>query len=137
MPAIDQCEPQVIRAFEKDGWVIKEQPYTIPLNDTVIFADLLIENVDDEQILMVVEVKCFPVRRNILEEFYKAIGQYLMYQSALSRLDLDFGLTLTIPHHIYEQFLLREQSALDTLNNATIKVAIIDLDDEVIVSWIN
>ncbi len=29
MSAIDQCEPQVIDALRKSGWIVREQPYPI------------------------------------------------------------------------------------------------------------
>jgi Holliday junction resolvase-like predicted endonuclease len=33
MPAIDACEPQVIRALEKAGWEVLERQFTIRLPD--------------------------------------------------------------------------------------------------------
>lgn len=61
MSALDACEPQIIRAFEKDGWRILRKPFGIRTGNRLVAADLNLErgaNGTTEQ-LIVVEVKCF------------------------------------------------------------------------------
>lgn len=137
MPAIDDCEPQVIRALEKDGWQLDSRPYSIPLMDTVVFADLLLRKTDTDAELLVVEVKCFPASRTPLEHFYQAVGQYQMYRLALKRLSLDIPIVLSIPQPIYETFVQVEADAQAVLKDATIKVVVIDLESEEVVTWLN
>lgn len=39
MAALDACEPQMVRALEKDGWKIARKPYTIKTKLRSVFAD--------------------------------------------------------------------------------------------------
>ena len=50
MPAVDSCEPQMIRALEKAGWTIAKQHYPIRLGKSkgIVYADLLIERKFDD-----------------------------------------------------------------------------------------
>jgi uncharacterized membrane protein len=63
MSALDACEPQIIRAFEKDGWRIVEKPVRIRISlERMVYADISMErrtNGHAEQIV-IIEIKCFP-----------------------------------------------------------------------------
>jgi hypothetical protein len=74
--AIDACEPQVIRALEKEGWQILAKPYLIVTLVRNLYADLSLQkfqNGSSEQII-VLEVKCFTNPGSDLTEFYTAVG---------------------------------------------------------------
>jgi hypothetical protein len=44
MSAVDSCEPQVIRALEKDGWHILQKPFRIRITvERTVFADLCLQ----------------------------------------------------------------------------------------------
>jgi hypothetical protein len=136
MPAVDQCEPQVIRALDKAGWQIMNRPYSIKLvgRRGYVFADLRLRSHDQE--IIVVEAKCFADPDGWLEELYRSIGQYMLYRNALRLRELPQSLYLTVPTRAYQQlFLLPAVQA--TVNEAKIKLIVIDLDREVIVSWLN
>lgn len=136
MPAIDSCEPQVIRALAKAGWQVVNSPVTIRLGDKggFAFADLLLQHETDQRQAIIVEVKCFPTTRSPLDEMYHAIGQYLVYRSALRLSGLNLPLYLSLPHHVLD--MLDERPAvLNALQDATIETVVVDLSREVIVSW--
>lgn len=136
MPAIDECEPQVIRALAKSGWVVIDQPYHIKLarNDR-LYADLRLKNAQENRRLVVVEVKCFSGGRAVIDDFYHAVGQYLMYRGALRLLQLDEPLYLCIPENIYNGFFQRETVQF-VVNDARIKLIIVDMIAEEIVTWL-
>lgn len=57
MPATDQCEPQVIRAFDKAGWDVTDQPYSLRLDvgrNNFIHADLRLKNRQNGQLIIVI-----------------------------------------------------------------------------------
>lgn len=85
MSALDACEPQIIRALEKDGWQIVAKPYQIKIDRRIVFADFSARHVngDSEHFIVVMEVKCFTNPKTDLTELYTAIGQYQLYLTAL------------------------------------------------------
>jgi hypothetical protein len=104
MPAIDQCEPAIIRAFEKQGWKVKNHPFSIRIDEqeriSHLYADFRLRSEDNT--IIVVEVKCFPESASFLDEFYRAWGQYEVYRLALINAEMDFPLYLAVPLHIYQ-----------------------------------
>jgi hypothetical protein len=134
MPAIDHCEPQVIRAFEKAGWAVIQRPLTIRLSrERRVYADLLLEH--QAQKIIIVEVKCFTSGQSTLDELYHAIGQYMVYQAGLDTLGYVQPLYLVLPLIIYESLSNLEAIRL-ILTRAKIKVIVVDLDREEITVWL-
>jgi hypothetical protein len=138
MPAIDHCEPQVVRALRKSGWVVSDQPYPIRLTAEkgYVFADLRLERILDASAMIVAEVKCFPIGRSLLDEFYHALGQYLVYRTAMELRQLQEMLYLAIPLPVFRHIEGRPvlQAALQ---NYGVKLIIVDLETEVIVKWVS
>jgi hypothetical protein len=105
MPAIDRCHDQIVHALEKAGWTVSDLPYAIrvPGKRYPLLADLQAQRGEDE--IIIVEVKC--LQSSPLEELYTAIGQYLVYQSALRRLSINYPVYLAVPmqafHGIFEE----------------------------------
>lgn len=136
MPVIDACEPQVIRAFEKAGWVVINHPFTIRLPDASHFyADVRLQHADRQ--IIVVEVKCFPGTRSVLDEMYHAIGQCVVYQAALEKMDLPFNLYLALPLSVYELHLHPPTVLRSALFRAKIRLVVINLELEEIASWLD
>jgi XisH protein len=137
MSALDQCESETIRAFQKAGWQVRQKPFFIQVTGTFLRADVCLErpsNGNSEQII-VVEIKCFKDFQRDLEELYKAIGQYQIYRVALRLRHFPFTLFLTIPHDAYERFYNRPEF-MEALQDTGIKCVIINLEKEEIVRWI-
>lgn len=137
MSAIDHCEEETIRAFEKDGWQVRDKPFFIRVTDGNLRADVSFERQVNDQLeqIVVVEIKCFSDFQRDLVEFYKAVGQYQTYRAALRLDEIPVGLFLTIPQDAYQRFEKRPEF-METLREARINYVIIDLEQEVIVQWI-
>lgn len=137
MSAIDACEPQIIRAFEKDGWQIVEKPHAIPFHDRAIFADFRARhlNEDGESYIVVMEVKCFTNPKHDLAEVYTAIGQYQLYAAAMIASEDTYPLYLAIPYAAYQRFEV-EFTFLSAFSRAGVKLVIVDVVQEVVIQWI-
>lgn len=133
--ALDSCEPEIIRAFERAGWFVDDKPHHIALNNRDLFADLRLRSGDNLREIVVIEVKCFNDPDDDLPEIYHATGQYLMYRLAMDTLgDQHIPLYLALPEAAYERFRF-EPIFLMLFNQAGVKLVIVDLEREVIVQW--
>ncbi len=138
MPNTDSCEPQVIRALDKAGWGVIKKTYAIMLGADrgFIFADLQVRRRRSRQQAIIVEVKCFSDRAARLSEFYRAVGQYIVYRNGL-RLDGFKGeIYLAMPIEIYED-LIQLAPVRDAINEVKMKLILIDIETETMIAWIN
>ena len=137
MPAIDQCEPQVIRALQRSGWIVTHQPFAIRVDRgraAYVYADLLLSQTQNNQSLIVVEVKCFGGTRPILDELYHAIGQYIVYRRALLINEMLTPVYLSVPETIFSSTF--HSPLIDAvLNDIQIKLIVVDLEKEEVVLW--
>jgi hypothetical protein len=137
MPAIDSCQAQVLQALHKQGWQVIEEPVPIRLDDRrMTFADALLRKPQLQQQIIVVEIKCFVQKRVELDDFYQAVGQYLFYRNALALENVYTPLYLAIPDTTYTN-LFKKAPIQATLKDAKIKLIIVNLVDEEVVSWID
>lgn len=138
MPPSDICEPQVtqvIRAIEKAGFRLTHKQFAIrpTPEESFVYADLRFQH--DNQVIIVVEVKCFPFRSAFTEEFYQAVGQYLLYRNSLRLAGIEGELYLAVPFPIYVDYISERASARATLTDASIKLIVVDLVSEEIIEW--
>lgn len=139
MPAIDQCEEQVINALETAGWVVTHQPFAIRVDKSragYVYADLRLRQANNDQTIIIVEVKCFSSTRTQLDEFYQAVGQYVSYRNALQVNGIISPVYLSVPKAVYQSFFqipLIEAVVQDT----QIKLVVIDLEKEEVIQWIS
>ncbi|MBZ0315401.1 MAG: hypothetical protein K8L91_03210 [Anaerolineae bacterium] len=138
MTAIDSCEPQIIRALEKDGWQIVDKPFPIFADKRPVLADFSAHRSSEhgDEFIVVIEVKCFTDPRADLSEFYSAIGQYWYYKVMMTRDNVAFRLYLALPLDAYTRFQLKP-SFLQTFEAAQVKLVVVDIGAEVIEQWIN
>jgi hypothetical protein len=136
--AIDACEPQVIRALEKDGWQILAKPYVFRLVGRNLFADMSLQRVKEGQIerAIILEVKCFTNPQADLSELYTAVGQYEAYRSALILEKDTTPIYLSIPLNAYER-LIQEPIVPAIFQVAGIKLVVVDIETEEVVQWLN
>jgi hypothetical protein len=136
MPAIDECQPQIITALTKLGWQVTHQPFVIRISKTEgVFADLRLQHVSDHRTIIIVEVKCFTETRSILDEFYHIVGQYILYRQALLLKQIDTPLFLAMPIQAFEQ-LSQKQTIVSVLEQNQIKIIVVNLGREEVVAWI-
>lgn len=139
MPAIDQCEEQVIRALEKAGWLVTHQPFAIRINKKragYVYADLRLRQKTNNQTIIVIEVKYFASTRTHLDEFYQAVGQYMSYRNALTINDMQLPVYLSVPSSVFTTFFQIPLIAA-VVADAQIKLVVIDLEKEEIIQWIS
>jgi hypothetical protein len=134
MPVRDACEPAVIRALAKEGWVVVAYDFGIvydPNTDRYVYADLQLQQLD--QAIIVAEVKCFT--QNYLDELYRAVGQYAFYRNAMVYNEINLPIYLTVPQDVYEAFF--SNPIVDaTVKDVDVKVIVVNLEREEIVRWI-
>ena len=139
MPAIDHCEPAIVRALQRAGWVVTDQPLTIRADTGrlgYIYADLrLQQNVTDGDAIVVVEVKCFESADRFLDDFYRAVGQYIVYRNAIRLQGETIPVYLALPWIPFQRYFGSKliQAALDDVR---IDLIVVNLDTEEIVQWI-
>ena len=137
MPALDQCHPQVVRALEKEGWTVLPVPHALLTPINYLFIDIeahrLIDG--DEQIIIIVEVKCFYDEKRVMEDLYNAIGQYLVYRNLLKREANEAELYLAVPTVAY--YGIFQVLALPLINDLAVKIMLVDLEKEEIEQWIS
>ncbi|GIK67411.1 MAG: hypothetical protein BroJett018_52050 [Chloroflexota bacterium] len=136
MTAIDACEPQIIRALEKDGWQIFKKPHRIRLRRRSIYADFSarLVNEDGEFYIIVLEVKCLSNPKTDLEEIYAALGQYQIYRASMDSIGETYPLFLAMPNEAYQRLAL-EPSIMLALDKGDVKLVIVDMVEEVVVLW--
>lgn len=139
MAALDACEPQMVRALEKDGWKIARKPYTIKTKLRSVFADFSLRRDRDgvRETIVIIEVKCFTHEENDLDELYIAIGQCLVYQTALAQRrmgDKQYPLYLALPEPAYQRF-AKDPVLIDAMLATGVKLVVIDVVQEVVVKW--
>ena len=132
MSALDKCHPQVVRAVEKDGWTVSPLPFTLIIDRrNRVFID--IEAHQNNQQIMIVEVKCFSNSAIETTDLYSAVGQYMIYRHLLESKNLSYPLYLAVPKHAYEGIIQR--MAMTFMQKNDVKLIVVDLDDEVITRW--
>jgi len=137
MPAIDQCEDQVVRALQKAGWYVTHQPFAIQIDKSragYVYADLRLRQATNDQAIIVVEVKCFSSTRTQLDEFYQAVGQYVSYRNALSMNNMSLPVYLSVPLSVYDTFFQIPLIA-SVVDDMRIKLLVIDLRKEEVIQW--
>jgi hypothetical protein len=138
MPATDNCEPQIIRALEKASWDVVDKPYTIflPQEKGFVLADLRLQHRVTKQRMIVVEVKCFNSGQPVVDEFYRAVGQYWMYRSGIRLKQIDYPVYLAVPSHIYATFFQRAVIQ-NIIHESGIKILVVNLEKEEIMQWLD
>jgi hypothetical protein len=136
MSALDACEPQVIRALEKDGWQVLRKPARIYSTARPLYADVLFEGIIDneERQVVIMEVKCFTHPQNDLSEIYTAVGQYLYYRAALAIQQSSLPLYLALPSIAYAR-LMNDPVAQFTFQSVQMKLVVVDIDEEEVLQW--
>lgn len=126
------------RALEKDGWTVTHKPLTIRLEDVKFYVDIAAEKERTENGAVekvAIEVKVFG-GLSFLNEFEKAVGQYLIYQQFLEDLFPTRKLFLAVPQTVYENsFSLPSIKAI--VARQQIKILVFNPETEEITQWIN
>jgi hypothetical protein len=135
--ARDLYHQQVKNALIKDGWRITHDPYRIRIEEVQYEIDLAGEPIlaaEKDLQLIAVEIKSF-MNPSTINEFHKAIGQFVDYSVALEEIDAQRVLFLAIPETIHNTF-FQKKIIQRTLQKIQGKIIVYDPATETIVKWI-
>ncbi len=139
MPADDVIKPNVVNALVKDGWTITHDPYRIEVGTDNLYVDVAAERtlVGAERGVerIAVEVKSF-LAPSILREFQLALGQFLLYRSAMKRTDRDRKLIVAVSDTVYANLTARPVVGL-VLHDQDVPFVVVHLETEEVVRWIS
>lgn len=133
MPAKDKYHDVVIRALQKDGWSIDAEQYVLIVEKRVLWIDLLISNMKNQQALLI-EVKSFTSASQV-EDLANAIGKYFLYSAILNNDNVDLELFIAIPEKAYEG-IFSERLGEIVLEKLNLPIAVYNPETEVITRWI-
>ena len=135
MPRLDDCHPQVVRALEKDGWIVADAPERLRQGKRAVFIDARATRRINGRILQILllEIKCFPDRDSTTEELYIAIGQYIIYRAMLAYREIDIPLYLAIPDDVDRDIF--DVVVQRAVSDSKIRLVIVNLATETIVEW--
>ena len=137
MPAKDIFHDKVRRALEKDGWTITDDPYSLKWDDNEnLFVDLaaeklIVANKGADKIA--VEIKTF-IGRSTMQDLYLAVGQFVVYRTAIEQTEPDRVLFLAVPMEILRDVFRREKAGI-LVEGIGLKIIGFDVQKEVIVEW--
>jgi len=139
MPAKDIYHNIVKHALEKDGWIITDDPLVIQIDQKKsIYIDLGAENLlaaEKANQKIAIEIKSF-VGKSFNNDFYLALGQFIVYQSILKEKEPDRVLYLAIPKIIYKSQFDSKLVSL-TIKTSELKYIVYDIQQESILLWKN
>ena len=137
MPQQDAHHNSVRNALEKDGWTVTHDPFTIRLEDVKFYVDLAAEKIiesDGETQKVAIEIKVFG-GLSFLNEFEKAVGQYLIYKQFLGELFPERILFLAVSEDVFEEsFGLPSIQAV--VARQEMKLLVFNPELEEIIKWI-
>lgn len=139
MSAKDLFHDQFVRALQKEGWIITDDPLSINVEGTDLLIDLGAERVlaaerDGERIA--VEIKSF-LRPSPVQDLKEALGQFVLYEEALKQTpaNSDRMLHLAIRQTVYSS-LFEEGIGKILLASHRLRLIVFTPDTEEIDLWI-
>ncbi|MDJ0580087.1 XisH family protein [Crocosphaera sp.] len=137
MPAKDVYHDAVKNALIKDGWTIVADPYTIEYEGDNLYTDLLVEKTllaQQKGQRIVVEIKSF-INPSPMNDFQKALGQYLLYRDFLEFSQKDYEIYLAIKNGVFNTFFQRK-SIQAVVKRHQMQLLVFNDRKEEISSWI-
>ncbi|BAZ51837.1 XisH protein [Nostoc sp. NIES-4103] len=138
MPAKDIYHDCVKNALIKDGWKITHDPLSLKIGKKDIFIDLAAEKLlaaEKQGKKIAVGIKSF-IGISEVEDLKNALGQYILYEKILLRLESKRILCLAITDIVFIK-IFREEIGKMLLDDNTLKLIVFDSEQEVITKWIN
>jgi XisH protein len=141
MPAIDNCEPMIRNALLKEGWTVERSPFFLRSGIFTLFADIRMRKEAHKgngtgRSIIIVEVKCFSDLKMFQDELYRAVGQYLIYQHAVSAEGILGDVFLAIPTTAYVR-IFSESLLQGIIKQVRMKLIVVDLEREEVNQWID
>lgn len=137
MPAKNLYHDDVVAALIVDGWTITHDPLGMVVGTRRLFVDLAAEQTalgaerNGERVA--VEVQSF-LRTSHLDDFYRAVGQFVVYRAVLRRQDPNRTLFLAVPQSVYNGILSEPLGTL-TAVDAGMKMVVFHPKRRRIIQW--
>jgi hypothetical protein len=149
VPPRDAIHEIVKQALTKDGWKIKDtdDPYVISYGNRFLFVDLgaskpRLNSIESRLIGAEKNDRCIAIEikvlrnKSIIKDLEQAIGQYVLYQLLLQKVDPGRDVYLAISDTLYENFFQEPIGEL-VINELPLKMIIVSLQKVEIIKWIN
>ena len=138
MPQRDTFHSAVRTALERDGWTITDDPLLLAVGLHKVYVDLGAERLiaatrGTERIA--VEVKSF-VGPSPITDFERAIGQYVLYRTALRRREPDRTMVLAIPRIAHDTLLESGELRRAAREDIGLVVVVFDPMEETVWKWL-
>jgi hypothetical protein len=137
MPAKDLFHDCFKAALIKDGWHISHDPYTLKVGKKDLFIDLGASKLlaaDKGTQKIAIEIKSF-VSPSEIRDLEVALGQYVLYQNVLARIEPERILYLAIREASFLKLFEQEIGQI-LLENKVIKLLTFYPETEEIARWI-
>lgn len=137
MPAKDIFHQVVRRVLEQEGWEITHDPYRLEYEDVKMAVDLGAEQLlaaEKDTQRIAIEIKSF-VADSFIYAFHAALGQFLNYRWALTRVEPERILFLAVPKDVYEEH-FRYVLVQEMMAQYNLHLLVFDPDQETITQWI-
>jgi hypothetical protein len=138
MPAKDLFHDCVKVALIRDGWQISHDPYSLKIGKKDLFVDLGAEKLitaEKDSVKIAVEIKSF-VSPSEIQDLENALGQYILYQNVLQKIEPERTLYLAIREAIFHKLFEQEVGQI-LLENKVLKLLTFNPETEVIIKWIS
>jgi hypothetical protein len=137
MPARNLYHDAVVAALVADGWTITDDPLGVPVGPRRLYVDLGAERsalgAERNGERIAVEVQSF-LSHSDIDDFHRAVGQYVVYRTALRHTDPGRALYLAIPEEVYTGILSEELGALVSAD-VGMKLIVFHPVDRRIIQW--
>lgn len=137
MPAKNIYHDSAKNALIKDGWTITPDPLRLRVGKKDLFVDLGAEKLlaaEKGTDKIAIEIKSF-VGPSEVRDLENAIGQFVLYQNALSVTEPERTLYLAIREMVYVD-LFEEEIGKILLERKVLRLISFDPKEEVITRWI-
>jgi hypothetical protein len=139
MPERDSIHETVKQALRKDGWQITDDPYVISYGERFLFVDL---GASEEPLIgaqregrrIAVEIKEFR-GRSAVADLEQAIGQYILYQLLLDKVDPGRDIYLAVTDITHDE-LFNEPLGELVIDELPLQLLIINVEKVEIQEWI-
>jgi hypothetical protein len=138
MPAKDLFHDCVKVALIRDGWQISHDPYSLKIGKKDLFVDLGAEKLitaEKDSVKIAVEIKSF-VSPSEIQDLENALGQYILYQNVLQKIEPDRILYLAIREAVFHKLFEQEVGQI-LLENKVLRLLTFNPETEVITKWIS
>ena len=135
MPAKDYHHDIVVRALEKDGWIIEAEQVRLDLENRWLWIDMQAAKSAENRVILI-EVKGFQNMASPIDYLAAAVGKYVLYRTVLEYLEIKMQLYMAVPIDAYFG-ILSEEIGLQVIQREAIKLIVFDPGEEVIAQWID